>query len=106
MFKEVFYVIKSNLHFFPPCVSQIKMLVDLGVSVTVLYGSSEPKVLEELKSLGVTLVKLEDPRGKFSGKLDKVNNWLSFRRSFIKATKTIDKRDTIFWFAKRQHFYH
>ena len=45
MFEKVLYITKSKLHYYPPCVSQIKMLRDLKCDVTVLYGSCEKSVL-------------------------------------------------------------
>ena len=54
MIKKVFYVVKSELHYFPPCVSQIRMLNDLGVNVTVVYGSSDSKVIDIFKMMCYT----------------------------------------------------
>lgn len=97
--RKVIYVVKSNLHYYPPCVSQIKMINDLGVELEVWYGSSELSAIENLEALGITCKKLEDKRSVFPGKLDVLNNWLSFRRSFVKLLKTTAREEALFWFG-------
>ena len=42
MFRKVIYIVKSNLHYYPPCMAQIQMLDDLGIETEVWYGSSAP----------------------------------------------------------------
>lgn len=102
--KKVYYVVKSELHYYPPCVSQIKMLRDLGVDVTVVYGSSHEFVLKELNGFGIKTIKTLDVRGVFRGKIDKVHNWLKYRASFKKAFKKIDPKDTVLWFGNVESF--
>ena len=102
MGKKVYYIVKSTLHYYPPCISQIRILNDLGADVTVLYGSSDDAVLKLLESEGITASKLTDPRGKFPGKLDKINNWISFRRALSSYLKQIDKSETILWFGNAE----
>ena len=53
MFRKVIYIVKSNLHYYPPCMAQIQMLDDLGIETEVWYGSSAPKALEILEKLPV-----------------------------------------------------
>lgn len=99
MSRKVYYVVKSNLHYYPPCVSQIRILKDLGVDVTVLYGSSNGEILNILSNEGIECVELKDPRNRFKGKLDKINNWLQFRWALKDYLKKIDLKDTVFWFG-------
>ena len=102
MAKKVYYIVKSTLHYYPPCISQIRILNDLGADVTVLYGSSDDMVLGLLRKEGIRLVRLEDPRGKFPGKLDKVYNWISFRKALLHYFKQIDKNNSILWFGNAE----
>ncbi len=102
MTKMLYYVVKSALHYYPPCISQIRILNDLGIDVTVIYGSSDNAVLDILRSEGVNLVQLTDPRGKYPGKLDKINNWLQFRKAAKKYLKGISKEDSVLWFGNAE----
>ena len=102
MYETVYYIVKSNLHYYPPCMSQIKMLKDQGTKVIVVYGSSEPVAIQELTGLGIKSVQLTDPRGKFKGKLDKINNWLSFRKSLKAYLRKIDRKKSLLWFGNAE----
>ena len=99
MYKKVCYIVKSNLHYYPPCMAQIRMLAASGVRVKVIYGSSDMKALEILRNEGIELVELVDYRGKLPGVLDKVWNWLTFRVKLKKALKKEDDSETILWFG-------
>ena len=79
MFRKVIYLVKSNLHYYPPCMAQIQMLDDLGIEVEVWYGSSASNALEILSKRGIKLVPLSDKRLAKRGKLDSLLNWLNFR---------------------------
>lgn len=102
MFNKVLYITKSRLHYYPPCVSQIKMLKDLKCDVTVLYGSCEENVLEELRLLGIECVQLSDSRNKLPGALDKVLNWVLFRKSLTTYLKSVEKDTTLLWFGNAE----
>ena len=102
MTKKLSYIVKSTLHYYPPCISQIRILNDLGVDVTVLYGSSDNAILEILEKEGIKLVELTDPRNKFSGKLDKINNWLQFRKEVKRFFRGISNEDSVLWFGNAE----
>ena len=46
--KKVLYIVKSQLNFYPPCVTQIRLLKKAGVDIEVLYGSSTENVVNIL----------------------------------------------------------
>lgn len=102
MLENVLYIVKSNLHYYPPCVSQIRILRDLGIQVTVAYGSSDKGIVESLTGEGIKCIELTDPRGKAPGVLDKVVNWISFRKALSKKLKSIDKEKTLLWFGNAE----
>jgi glycosyltransferase involved in cell wall biosynthesis len=99
MLNKIVYIVKSNLHYYPPCVSEIRLLKDLNIDVTVWYGSSNESALKLLKNEGIECVELTDPRNKYKGKVDKLNNWILFRKAVIKELKRISKEDTVIWFG-------
>lgn len=99
MNKKIIYIVKSDLAYYPPCMSQICMLDDLGVDIEVWFGSSKYTAVDILGNRGIPYVELVDPRGKLPGKLDKLNNWASFRKAVKNRLKTVDRPDTILWFG-------
>ena len=99
MFRKVIYIVKSNLHYYPPCMAQIQMLDDLGIETEVWYGSSAPKALEILAKRGIRLVPLSDKRLAKRGKLDSLQNWLNFRAEMQKHLTGVNPQDTILWFG-------
>lgn len=102
MTMKVYYVVKSLLHKYPPCVSQIQMLNDLGVNVIVLYGSCESNTIKKFEDSGIKCVELCDPRGKFKGKVDKAYNWLSFRKRLKSFLKKINRNLDVVWFGNAE----
>lgn len=98
--KKVIYIVKSELHIYPPCIAQIRMLKKAGVHVEVWYGSCAEQLLTIFDAENIPYVNLQEQRGKFSSKLDKLNNWYQFASSVKKRMKTIhDISQTLFWFG-------
>lgn len=97
--KNVIYVVKSLLHTYPPCVTQIRLLNKAGVHVEVLFGSCKDTVTNIFDTENIPYKELKDERGKFSGVLDKINNYYCFRRSLRKELRNRDLKDTIIWFG-------
>lgn len=99
MFRKVIYLVKSNLHYYPPCMAQIQMLDDLGIEVEVWYGSSASNALEILSKRGIKLVSLSDKRLAKRGKLDSLLNWLNFRSKTRQMLHSVNPQGTILWFG-------
>lgn len=87
MFKRVIYIVKSDLAFYPPCMSQIRMIKDLGVQIEVWFGSSKDTAKEILKGEGIPFTELVDPHLSVGGKLDTLNNWTHFRKAVLTRLK-------------------
>lgn len=76
------------------------MLHDLGIDVEVWFGSCKDELLTLFNKEGISYVNLEEKRGVFNNKLDKVNNWIDFRYSVIKQLKSIKNVNDVFlWFG-------
>ena len=99
---KVTYIVKSKLHFYPPCVTQIRLLKELGVDVDVIYGSCEANVLNIFSNEGIPYKGLCDKRGRYKGTLDKLNNWYSFRKALKKELNTRDLSSTLLWFGNAE----
>lgn len=98
-FNKVIYIVKSQLSYYPPCMAQIQMLQDLGVDIEVWYGSSAETALDILDRRGISRKQLVDPRGRFKGKLDTVNNWIEFRRVLERELKRSYQPNWLLWFG-------
>ncbi|MBR8704743.1 hypothetical protein [Bacteroides pyogenes] len=99
---KVTYIVKSELNFYPPCVTQIRLLKEFGVDVDVIFGSCSNNVLQIFKHEGIPFKQIGDTRGVFKGRLDKLNNWLSFRRNLLKELKKRNNNDTLLWFGNAE----
>ena len=98
--KKVIYIVKSQLHIYPPCIAQIRMLKKFGSDVEVWFGSCNEELLQLFKNENITYECLTEKRGKLPGKLDKINNWLDFGKSVKKRIKKIKNlSDVLFWFG-------
>ena len=104
MYKTVYYFVKTDLHYYPPCVAQIRMLKDAGVNVVAVYGSSKGTVVDILKSEGIETVELEDGRGKYKDKLDKIYSWWKYRESALKFLKKVDRNSSLLWFGNVESY--
>ena len=104
MFKTVYYLVKSELHYYPPCVAQIRMLNDAGVKVVAVYGSSKGTIVDVLNSEGIETVELVDKRGKYKGKWGQIYSWWTYRRAALKFLKGIDKEKSLIWFGNVESY--
>lgn len=90
---------KTDLHYYPPCMMQIRYLHACGVKTEVWFASSNDSALRILDREQIPYVCLgESPRVK--SKLGKVKNWLEFRRNVQKQLKKIEGAEmdqTLLW---------
>ena len=99
---KVIYIVKSKLHFYPPCVTQIRLLKELGIDVEVLFGSCSETVTKILDKEGIPYKELCDKRGVFKGNWDKLNNYYCFRRSLSQELKKKNLDSSILWFGNAE----
>ena len=98
--KKVVYIVKSQLHLYPPCISQIRMLKKESINVQVWYGSCSNEVIDLLNNEGIECISLGEKRGILPGKLDKINNWSAFGKTVKKRMNSYQNlSDTLFWFG-------
>mgnify|MGYP000066705920 CR=1 FL=1 len=87
MFKRIIYIVKFGLSVLSPCMSQIRMIKDLGVQIEVWFGSSKDTAKEILKGEGIPFTELVDSHLSVGGKLDTLNNWTHFRKAVLTRLK-------------------
>lgn len=99
MYKKVIYIVKTDLHYYPPCMMQIRYLKKLGVDVEVWFASSNESSLHIFDKEKIPYVCLgESPR--INSKVGKIKNWLEFRNNVKRQLKTIlptQKDSTLLW---------
>lgn len=100
--RDVIYIVKSQLHIYPPCVTQIRLLNSAGVRVQVLFGSCSDVVTSIFQKEKIEYKELADPRRKFKGALDKINNYIVFRRCLKRELKDRNLSNTILWFGNAE----
>lgn len=93
------YIVKSKLHFYPPCVSHIRMIKKLGYDIEVLYGTCDENTVKLLESENISCHKISNIADEYFGKLNKLKGWLKFRRDLKKYLKKYNDKDTIYWFG-------
>lgn len=96
--KKIIYIVKTKLHYYPPCVSQIRMIKDLGYDVEVLYGTSNESALNLLDSEHIKHRKIGNISDDTPTKLKKIISWYKYRKSLKKELKKYGN-NTIFWFG-------
>ena len=95
---KVLYIVKTQLHYYPPCISQIRMLKDLGYDVEVLYGTSNESALKLLAKENIPCHKVAEIKDVASSKIEKLQDWYKFRCGVLNALKQYPE-DTVLWFG-------
>lgn len=96
---KIVYILKTKLHYYPPCVSQIRMIKKLGCDIEVLYGTCHENTIKLLNNEGIKSIKIGNIKDENPKLLEKLLSWWNFRKNLSKQMKKYDKNNTIFWFG-------
>lgn len=99
MYRKIIYIVKSDLAFYPPCMSQIRMIHDLGVDIEVWFGSSKDTAKEILEKEGIPYIELVDPRLPNGRLVNTAYNWVLFRKALFSRLRSSWKSDYLLWFG-------
>ncbi|MBR3881817.1 MAG: hypothetical protein IKJ36_00950 [Clostridia bacterium] len=99
---KIIYIVKSRLHFYPPCVSQIRMIKDLGFDIDVLYGTCDDNTLKLLEEENINTIKVSNIKEEYFGKLNKLIGWLKFRLDLKKYLSKNYNKEDILWFGNAE----
>jgi hypothetical protein len=99
---KIIYIVKSKLHFYPPCVSQIRIIKRLGYDIEVFYGTCDEKTIQILESEGIKCKKVSNIKDEYYGKINKLKGWIKFRIDLYRNIKEYNSDDTIFWFGNAE----
>lgn len=97
---KVVYILYNELHFYPPCVSQIRMLKKIGYDVEVLYGNSDINTINLLLSENIKCIDLKYNHSK--NKVQRLFGVLNLRRKIKKIIKEYNNESTIYWLGNAQ----
>ena len=95
---KIVYIVKTKLHYYPPCVSQIRMIKRLNYDIDVLYGTSDESALKLLKSEKINCKKVGNISDEYNSFLKKILSWLKFRHHLKKELKKYPS-NTLLWFG-------
>lgn len=99
MYNRIVYIVKTDLHYYPPCMMQIRYLKQMGVNIEVWFASSNESATNILEKEDIPYVCLGESTRK-NTKISKIKNWLEFRFRVKKQLKTINKNELdniLFW---------
>ncbi len=95
--RRVYYAIYEDLENFPPCISQIRMLIRMGLDVQVLYGGCREEVRALLLGEGAKMQEI--PRRKIPVKgVRGIALRASFRSGCRKAMRD-EREEALLWTA-------
>jgi glycosyltransferase involved in cell wall biosynthesis len=95
---KVTYVIREYINLYPPCISQILMLNDLGVDISVVCGDIDEHLKSSLESKGINCYILGNRRvnNRYIGK---IQSYYRYRKSVMRLIDKNNLRSTLFWFG-------
>lgn len=99
MFNKVIYIVKTDLHYYPPCMTQIRYMKKCGVNIEVWFASSNDSALRILDKETIPYVCLGESL-RVNSKIGKLKNWMEFRRNVKHQLKTITPTEvdrTLLW---------
>ena len=95
---RVLYLIRAELHIYPPCLSQILYLNELCVDVTVAYGGCDEKVKTMLENKGIKCVDLQINRNH-SSSCELLLSIAKYRRQVSRFLKEHFHTCDLLWFG-------
>ena len=96
---KIVYIVKTKLHYYPPCISQIRMIKKLGGDIEVIYGTCDEKTRQLLEKENINCIKVGNLKDENPKIIEKGLSWLNYRNSLLKKMKQYEKENTVFWFG-------
>ena len=101
---KIVYIVRKKLHYYPPCVAQIRYLKRLKVDVEVLYGTCNESALNIFDKEKIKYKKMANIGDENKNFIDKLKNLITFRLAVNKEMKKYGD-DTIFWFGNAESMF-
>ena len=97
--KKIIYILKPSVDIYPPCVSQIRIIKDLGYEIEVWFGRCGDATRSLLEANGISMKQLRFAPDSTTSKIGKLRNWIEFRQAVLAKMKTEDCDRVLFWFG-------
>ncbi len=94
---KVIYIVQEKLHGYPPCISQIVMLQELGIDVYAITKDCDKTTENIIKKAGAEIEVLKYRPIISKNRLWKLFDWISFRRAAVKGIKKNYEKNDIIW---------
>lgn len=95
---KIFYFIRNSLHMYPPCLSQILYLNDLGQEVIVCFGDCDSSVKAILDERGIEYIDFNIQRGK-NKYIGKIQSFYLYKKNVRKIIDLRFNQQDILWFG-------
>lgn len=99
---KIVYIIYNKLHFYPPCVSQIRIIKKLGYDIDLIYGNCDTNTINILKKENINCIHIKYDNEDGISKFTKLIRIYQFRKKLIKKIGEYDKNKTLFWFGNAE----
>lgn len=86
--KKTVYILKPSVDIYPPCVSQIRIIKDLGYEIEVWFGHCGVATRSLLEASGVSMIQLRFAPDSTTSKVGKLRNWLEYRHAVLKKNES------------------
>ncbi len=96
MYNRIIYVMKDDLHIYPPCIAHILMMLHCGYNVCVIAENCDDNVVTMLESHGAKVEMLGNMNTR-GGKIGKIEHWLKFKKTAIDVIEKIYTKTDILW---------
>lgn len=94
---KIVYINKKGFHCYPPCLSQVLYLNDLGIDLEVYHGVESEAINEIFETRGIVHRTLRSDR-KNRNRLQSMKTMIAYHFEIERIVATYPK-DTLFWFG-------
>lgn len=95
---KIIYMMKEGIHLYPPCLSQILSLKQLGCDIEVYHGKTDKHTIKILQENNIKDYDLYRKEIKSRNRIIlKIKRWLNYRKESIKILKSQKDAENIIW---------
>lgn len=92
------YVVRTELHLYPPCLNQINYLRELGYDVLAIYGDCNEKTEMFLNEKNVKTINFSIKRSKVRC-FGKIQSYIKYRNNVLKALAENYQKGDFVWYG-------
>lgn len=92
------YVVRTSIHTFPPCISQICYLHQLGEEVIILFGECDPNTKVLFENMGIKTYDIQIHRSKYKY-IGKIESYIEFKKKTDRILREVYAVGDIVWYG-------